>query len=271
ESISLAKPTNFVAHPGFGISGTVDNHHIDIGNTKLMSKIDVDTLQLQHIHTELALQGKTPLFLSINHTLAAVLAIADPIKLSTADAIKYIKQMGLGVTMITGDNSATAKIIAAQCGIDSFLSDQLPDQKLDAIKQIRNSTQGKSSIAYVGDGINDAPALSESDVGIAIGTGTDVAIESADIVLMSDDLMGVAQSIELSRLTTRNIRQNLFWAFAYNTALIPIAAGTLYPSFGILLSPVLAAGAMSLSSLFVLGNALRLQRFRPQRFQRPVR
>jgi len=185
--------------------------------------------------------------------------VADPIKETTPAAIKALHGLGLKVAMITGDNMRTAKAIAAQLGIDDVAAEVLPDGKVDAVRRLKEQ-YGK--VAFVGDGINDAPALAEADVGLAIGTGTDIAIEAADVVLMSGSLQGVPNAIALSKATIGNIRQNLFWAFAYNTALIPVAAGALFPGFGILLSPVFAAGAMALSSVFVLGNALRLRRFR---------
>ncbi|CAI1959921.1 Copper-transporting P-type ATPase [Serratia quinivorans] len=185
-------------------------------------------------------------------------AVADPIKESTQEAIKALHALGLKVAMITGDNAATAAAIAKQLGIDEVAAEVLPDGKVAALKKFRvNGAQ----VAFVGDGINDAPALAEADVGLAIGTGTDVAIEAADVVLMSGDLRGVPNAIALSQATIRNIKQNLFWAFAYNVVLIPVAAGALYPLNGTLLSPIFAAAAMALSSVFVLGNALRLKRF----------
>src|SRR5690606_36210783 len=196
----------------------------------------------------------------IDGRLAAILAVSDPIKASTRAAIGALHALGLKVAMITGDNARTARAIADRLGIDEVVAEVLPAGKVDAVRRLRAS-HGK--VAFVGDGINDAPALAEADVGLAIGTGTDVAMESADVVLVSGSLQGVPTAIALSRATLGNIRQNLFWAFAYNTALVPVAAGALYPAFGLLLSPVLAAAAMSLSSVFVLLNALRLRRFRP--------
>jgi Au+-exporting ATPase len=183
--------------------------------------------------------------------------VADPIKETTSEAISALHALGLKVAMITGDNARTADAIARRLGIDEVVSEVLPDGKVEAVKRLK----ALGRLAYVGDGINDAPALAEADVGLAIGTGTDVAIEAADVVLMSGSLRGIPNAIALSQATIGNIRQNLFWAFAYNTALIPVAAGVLYPAFGILLSPVFAAGAMAMSSVFVLGNALRLKRF----------
>ena len=186
------------------------------------------------------------------------MAVADPIKETTPEAIRALHDLGLKVAMITGDNRRTAQAIARRLDIDEVVAEVLPDGKVDAVKRLK-AEHGR--VAFVGDGINDAPALAEADVGLAIGTGTDVAIEAADVVLMSGSLKGVPNAIAISQATIRNIKQNLFWAFAYNTALIPVAAGALYPAFGLLLSPIFAAGAMALSSVFVLGNALRLRRF----------
>ena len=189
-----------------------------------------------------------------------MIAVADPIKETTPEAIAALHALGLKVAMITGDNRRTAEAIAAKLGIDEVIAEVLPDGKVAALKKLK---QAGRAVAFVGDGINDAPALAEADVGLAIGTGTDVAIESADVVLMSGDLLGVPNAIALSKATIRNIKENLFWAFAYNAVLIPVAAGALYPVYGLLLSPIFAAGAMALSSVFVLGNALRLRAFRP--------
>ena len=197
----------------------------------------------------------------MNGELAAIIAVADPIKETTPAAIAALHALGLKVAMITGDNARTAQAIGRQLGIDEVVAEVLPDGKVKAVRRLK-AEHGR--LAFIGDGINDAPALAEADVGIAVGTGTDVAIEAADVVLMSGHLNGVATAIALSRATIGNIRQNLFWAFAYNTALIPVAAGALYPLWGVLLSPVFAAGAMAMSSVFVLGNSLRLRRFQPR-------
>jgi len=206
--------------------------------------------------TRLADEGKTPLYAAIDGRLAAIIAVADPIKESTPGAIEALHGLGLRVAMITGDNQRTANAIARSLGIDEVL----PEGKVEAVKRLR---EGGRKLAFVGDGINDAPALAEADVGLAIGTGTDVVIESADVVLMSGDLRNVPNAIGLSWATIRNIKQNLFWAFAYNAGLIPVAAGLLYPAYGLLMSPIFAAAAMAMSSVFVLGNALRLRRLKP--------
>lgn len=198
--------------------------------------------------------------MAVNHQIAAVMALADTLKPDTANALAALHTLGFKIAMITGDNQRTAEAIAKKLQIDTVIAEVLPEQKVDAVKQLRKA-HGK--IAFVGDGINDAPALAEADLGLAIGTGTDIAIESADVVLVSGDLQGVPKSIALARATMRNIKQNLFWAFAYNAALIPLAAGLAYPVWGVLLSPMLAAGAMALSSVFVVTNALRLRRWNP--------
>ena len=190
------------------------------------------------------------------------MAVSDPVKASARSAIRSLHRLGLKTVMITGDNARTARAVAERLGIDDVRAGVLPDGKVEAIDALRS---GGKALAFVGDGINDAPALAAADVGIAIGTGTDVAIESASVVLMSDDLHGVANAIGVSRATMINIRENLFWAFAYNAALVPLAAGAFYPLFGILLSPMFAAGAMAFSSVFVVLNALRLKRYQPER------
>lgn len=223
-----------------------------------MTQLGLDVKGFVATAERLGAQGKSPLYAAIDGRLAAVIAVADPIKESTPEAIKALHALGLKVAMITGDNAATAAAIAKQLGIDEVAAEVLPDGKVAALKKFRING---ARVAFVGDGINDAPALAEADVGLAIGTGTDVAIEAADVVLMSGDLRGVPNAIALSQATIRNIKQNLFWAFAYNAVLIPVAAGALYPVNGTLLSPIFAAAAMALSSVFVLGNALRLKRF----------
>jgi Cu+-exporting ATPase len=224
-----------------------------------MLQLGLDVASFLPTAQRLGEQGKSPLYAAIDGRLAAVIAVADPIKETTPAAIKALHALGLKVAMITGDNAATAAAIAKQLGIDEVAAEVLPDGKVAALKKFR--VDG-ARVGFVGDGINDAPALAAADVGLAIGTGTDVAIEAADVVLMSGDLRGVPNAIALSKATIRNIKQNLFWAFAYNAVLIPVAAGALYPVNGTLLSPIFAAAAMALSSVFVLGNALRLKRFR---------
>ncbi|MEJ2667176.1 MAG: HAD-IC family P-type ATPase, partial [Deinococcales bacterium] len=206
-------------------------------------------------------EGKSPLYAAVDGELAAILAVSDPIKETTPAAIEALHRAGLNVAMITGDNRRTAHAIARQLGIDDVLAEVLPDGKVDAVKSLQ---QGGGKVAFVGDGINDAPALAQADIGIAIGTGTDIAIEAADVILMSGQLDGIPNAIALSRATITNIKQNLFWAFIYNVILIPVAAGVLYPSLHVLLNPIIAAAAMGTSSIFVLTNALRLKTFRPR-------
>ncbi|MHA7774783.1 heavy metal translocating P-type ATPase [Roseibium sp. M-1] len=250
----------FSSITGHGVSALVGGQRILVGADRLMAREGIAIESLASEETRLARRGRTALFAAIDGKIAAVIGVADPVKASSRAAIAALHAQGLQVAMITGDKRETAEAIAAETGIDTVIAGVLPDGKVAALNELK----GKSGrIAFVGDGINDAPALAHADVGIAIGTGTDVAIESADVVLMSGDLRGVVNAHEVSRRTMRNIKENLFWAFAYNTALIPVAAGALYPAFGMLLSPVLAAGAMALSSVFVLTNALRLRRIRP--------
>lgn len=256
EQLPLLPAEQFESLTGFGVRAYVNQHRIDIGADRLMQKIGVEISAAQSTAERLGLEGKTPMYIAVDQQLAAILAVSDPIKESTPQAIQALHNQGLKVAMITGDNSHTAHAIAQQLGIDEVVAEVLPEGKVQAIDQLR-ATYG--TLAFVGDGINDAPALAHADVGIAIGTGTDIAMEAAEVVLMSGDLMGVPKAIALSKSTIKNIKQNLFWAFAYNAALIPIAAGILYPSLGILMSPIFAAAAMALSSVFVLGNALRLR------------
>lgn len=258
RDIKIAAIEAFDATPGFGVSAKVSGRTVSVGADRFMTQLGLDVTSFLPTAQRLGVQGKSPLYAAIDGRLAAVIAVADPIKETTPEAIKALHALGLKVAMITGDNAATASAIARQLGIDEVAAEVLPDGKVAALKQFRS--QG-ARVAFVGDGINDAPALAEADVGLAIGTGTDVAIEAADVVLMSGDLRGVANAIALSQATIRNIKQNLFWAFAYNAVLIPVAAGMLYPINGTLLSPIFAAAAMALSSVFVLGNALRLKRF----------
>ena len=258
--IALPTMTDFDSVTGMGVRATVDGSRVEVGADRYMRSLGLDVGVFAGTAERLGNEGKSPLYAAIDGRLAAIIAVADPIKASTPAAIAALHQLGLKVAMITGDNARTAQAIAKQLGIDEVVAEVLPEGKVDAVRRLKAS---HGQIAYVGDGINDAPALAEADVGLAIGTGTDVAVESADVVLMSGDLRGVPNAIALSKATLGNIRQNLFWAFGYNTALIPVAAGALYPAYGVLLSPIFAAGAMALSSVFVLGNALRLRGFRP--------
>ncbi|HBI5174785.1 gold/copper-translocating P-type ATPase GolT [Salmonella enterica] len=259
EGIALPGMNGFESVTGMGVYATVDGTRVDVGADRYMREIGVDISGFATTAERLGQEGKSPLYAAIDGQLAAIIAVADPIKPSTPAAINALHQLGIKVAMITGDNARTAQAIARQLGINDVVAEVLPEGKVEEIRRLKAAY---GQVAFVGDGINDAPALAESDVGLAIGTGTDVAVESADVVLMSGNLQGVPNAIALSKATIRNIHQNLFWAFAYNTALIPVAAGALFPVWGILLSPVFAAGAMAMSSVFVLGNALRLRRFR---------
>lgn len=257
EQTPMLEPESFEALSGLGVTGKVDGQQVLVGSATLMQEHGVALSEAPEKAGEWQKQGLTPIYVAIDAQLKAIFCVSDPIRESAPALIKALHQRGLKTAMVTGDATATAERIASQLGIDKVVAEVKPDGKVDAVKQLQKQW-GK--LVFVGDGINDAPALATADVGFAIGTGTDVAIESADVVLMSDNLTVVQQAFALSKATMRNIRQNLFWAFAYNTALIPVAAGLLYPWFGILLSPMLAAAAMALSSVFVLTNALRLKR-----------
>ena len=259
RGLALRPLADFAAEPGYGVSAEVDGRKIAVGADRMMIRLGLDVVAFAEAARRLGAEGKSPLYASIDGQLAAIIAVSDPIKETSSAAIKALHALGLKVAMVTGDNRRTAEAIAAQLGIDEVVAEVLPAGKVEAVKRL---AQGGRKVAFVGDGINDAPALAQADVGIAIGTGTDIAIESADVVLMAGDLNGVPKAIALSKATMRNIKQNLFWAFGYNVILIPVAAGVLYPAYGLLLSPMLAAGAMALSSVFVLTNALRLKSFR---------
>jgi Cu+-exporting ATPase len=250
---------NFQAIPGHGISADIDGVEVLLGNRKLMQDREISFDNLENRASELAQQGKTPMFIAVGGKCAGIIAVADTVKPGSTAAIRALQNLGLKVVMLTGDNRRTAEAIAKVVGVDDVIAEVLPDEKAAAVAQLQDD--GKI-VGMVGDGINDAPALVQADVGIAIGTGTDVAIESSDITLISGELDGVVTAIALSKATIRNIKQNLFWAFAYNTTLIPVAAGVLFPLFGVLLNPMFAAAAMGLSSVTVVTNALRLRRFR---------
>ncbi|CAM4100443.1 heavy metal translocating P-type ATPase [Bordetella tumulicola] len=260
RGLNIPSAENFDAITGAGVQAMVEGHAILAGSGRLMAQHGVDVAALSDRVTAWGEAGKTPVYVAIDGKAAAIMAVSDPIKPSAIHAIEALHRQGIETAMITGDNPHTARGVARQLGIAEVRAEVLPDGKVAAIHDLR---KGGRRLAFVGDGINDAPALAAADVGIAIGTGTDVAIEAASVVLMADDLHAVADAMALSRATLTNIRQNLFWAFAYNVALIPLAAGALYPAFGISLSPIFAAAAMAMSSVFVLGNALRLRRFHP--------
>jgi Cu+-exporting ATPase len=260
EGLELIEPEGFKAIPGYGIGAVVQGEEVLLGNLRLMQERGIDLTGMTESAETLSGQGKTPMFVAADGRLLGIVAVADTLKPHSKAAVVALHRLGIQVVMITGDNRRTADAIAGQVGIDRVLAEVLPEHKVLEVRRLQE--QGKL-VAMVGDGINDAPALAQADVGIAIGTGTDVAMEAADITLIGGDLRSVVTALQLSKQTMQNIVQNLFWAFAYNVVLIPVAAGALYPMFGILLSPVLAGAAMALSSVTVVGNALRLRRFRP--------
>jgi len=259
EQLELLKVQQFEAIPGHGIEVMIEDSTVFIGNKKLMEVKGISLAELTGKSDQLAGEGKTPMYIAINNRISGIIAVADVVKESSAKAIKKLQSMGIEVAMITGDNRKTAEAIAKQVGIDRVLAEVLPQDKSNEVKKLQE--EGKK-VCMVGDGINDAPALVQADIGIAIGSGTDVAMESADIVLMRSDLMDVPTAIKLSKSTIRNIKQNLFWAFGYNVAGIPVAAGILHLFGGPLLNPIIAAAAMAFSSVSVVSNALRLKRFK---------
>lgn len=262
RAIVIPEPTDFASVAGEGISASVDGRRVVVGRPDYLGSIGADVGALRGRADELAAAGKTPVFVAVDGRAVAVLAIADTLKPSSAASMASLRRHGLEIVMLTGDNELTARAIGRLAGIDRVLADVRPDEKAAQVRRLQN--EGKL-VAMVGDGVNDAPALASADVGIAIGTGTDIAMESAGVTLMSGDLRGLVTAIDLSRATMTNIKQNLFWAFAYNIALIPLAAGLFYPFTGWLLDPIFAAAAMALSSVTVVSNALRLRRFRPTR------
>jgi Cu+-exporting ATPase len=275
RGLELLAAENFNALTGRGIEAVVKGMNVLAGNRKLMDEREISLGGLEADSDRLAGEGKTPMYVAIDGKIAGIVAVADVLKKSSKAAIESLHKMGIEVVMITGDNKKTAAAIAKQVGIDRVLSEVLPQDKSAEVKKLQeqklpgakrklfSQATDRRFVAMVGDGINDAPALAQADIGIAIGSGTDVAMESADIVLMRSDLMDVPTAINLSKRTIRNIKQNLFWAFGYNTLGIPIAAGVLYLFGGPLLNPIFAAAAMSMSSVSVLTNALRLKRFKP--------
>ncbi|EGL84286.1 heavy metal translocating P-type ATPase [Caldalkalibacillus thermarum TA2.A1] len=259
RGLSLDKPESFEAIAGHGLVATLGDKEILVGNLKLMERYQIDAEEMKEKAESLADEGKTPMFVAIGGQLAGIIAVADTLKKDAAQAVRTLQEMGIEVIMLTGDHYRTAQAIAKQAGIDRFIAEVLPEHKADEVKKLQ--AQGKV-VAMVGDGINDAPALAQADVGVAIGTGTDVAMETANITLMRGDMMSVATAIRLSKATMRMIWQNLGWAFGYNIILIPVAAGLLFPFFGVLLNPMLAGAAMAFSSVSVVLNTLRLRRFK---------
>jgi Cu+-exporting ATPase len=261
RGLELRSVESFNALPGFGIKGTVDGHTVEIGADRYMRQLGHEYDSLTEDAGRLADEGKTPIYAAIDGQVVAILAVADPLKDGSREAIGALHDLGLQIAVVTGDNTRTANAIARAVGIDAVMAEVLPEQKADEVRRLQS--EGRR-VAFVGDGINDAPALAQADVGVAIGTGTDIAIETGDVILMSGDLRGIVNAIGLSRRTLRTIRNNFIWAYAYNVALIPVAAGVLFPLLKVLLSPMLAAAAMSVSSVFVVTNSLRLRRFKPE-------
>jgi Cu+-exporting ATPase len=259
RGLALAVPEAFASDTGRGATGSVDGRGLAVGNAALMAAWAVDAAPLAAAAERLGREGKTPIYVAVDGALAGVVAVADPVRATSRDAVARLRAMGLDVVMLTGDNRRTADAVARQAGIDRVVAEVLPDGKVAEVRRL----QGEGRVvAMVGDGINDAPALAQADVGIAVGSGADVAVEAADVALMRGELAGVAQAIALSRRTMRTMKQNLFWAFVYNVVGIPVAAGVLYPAFGLLLSPILASAAMAFSSVSVVSNSLRLRRAR---------
>jgi Cu+-exporting ATPase len=256
KGLKLSKVDDFEAVTGQGVKGRIDGRRVALGNARLMESFGIDLTPLAKAAEARRKQGATVMYLAVDGKLAGLVAVADPIKPSAADAIGKLHNLGLKIIMATGDNETTAKAVAARLGIDKIKAGLRPEDKLTLIAK---EQQRRHVVAMAGDGVNDAPALAKADVGVAMGTGADVAMESAGLTLLKGDLRGVGRGVKLARATMRNIKQNLFFAFVYNALGVPIAAGVLYPSFGILLSPIIAAAAMSLSSVSVVGNALRLR------------
>ncbi len=261
RNLALSSCAKFASVPGMGVTAVVGKAKIAVGAERYMASLGLDVSFFAAEAARLSGEGKTPLYAALNGKVAALLCVADAIKPTSGDALRALHEMGVATAMITGDEEKAARAIAAKVNIDEVIAGVLPDGKVEALNKLRRGRK----VAFVGDGVNDAPALAAADAGVAIGTGTDVAIEAADVVLMSGDLAKVVTALAISRATMRNIAQNLFWAFAYNVVLVPVAAGALYPVNGTLLSPMLGAGAMALSSVFVVSNALRLRRFEPPR------
>ena len=259
KNIRISSVKNFITPIGKGVVGEVDGKKILIGNVRLMTENGVDFTELKSQSEKLKEEGATVVFIAVEGKIAGLLEVSDPIKLTTFTAVKDLQNIGLKIIMLTGDGQKTAAYVAKELGISEFFAEVLPEDKSKIIAELKS--QG-NRVAMVGDGINDAPALVAADVGIAVATGTDVAIESAGIILLHGDLAKIAKAYKLSKQTIRNIKQNLFFAFAYNALGIPLAAGVLYASFGLMLSPVFAAAAMSLSSVSVIANSLRLKSFK---------
>jgi Cu+-exporting ATPase len=259
RGIQLPRATEFEYHTGKGVAGIVDGRRIAVGSAAFMHELGVDITAGQNAAGEVASNGLTPVHVAIDRWLAGVVAVGDRIKPSSSEAVQQLEKLGLEVVMLTGDDHRTAEAVARTTGIDHVMAELGPNGKLQEIRRLQ---QAGKAVAMAGDGLNDAPALAQADVGIAMGTGTSVAVEAGEITLMRSDLLGVVDAVGLSRSTMRIIRQNLFWALIYNVVGIPIAAGLLYPRFGILLSPAMAAAAMAASSVSVVSNSLRLRKYK---------
>jgi len=259
KNLLLDKAADFTSHTGKGVTGTVGGKRVGLGNKKLLELLNIKIDQANSDVEARRSLGETVMFIVLENTVAGLVCVADPVKDTAQEALANLKQDGLRILMLTGDNSTTANAVAAKLGITEVTADVLPEDKHAIIKQLQSDG---CVVAMAGDGVNDAPALAQADVGIAMGTGTDIAIESAGITLVKGNLDGIVRAHRLSRATMRNIRQNLFFAFVYNAAGVPVAAGILFPTFGLLLNPMIAAAAMALSSVSVISNALRLKRVR---------
>jgi Cu+-exporting ATPase len=257
RGIELGKTDSFESITGKGVKGVLDGHAVSLGNRALLEQLGIDPSTLASQAEEFRADGQTVMFVSVDGPVAGLLGIADPIKETTPEAIKQLHELGIRIVMLTGDSRTTAEAVARKLNLDEVIAEVLPNQKAEIVKRFQSAGR---KVAMAGDGINDAPALAQAQVGIAMGTGTDVAMLSAGVTLVKGDLRGIVRAIRLSQATMRNIKQNLFFAFVYNSIGVPIAAGALYPFFGILLSPMIAAAAMSFSSVSVIGNALRLRR-----------
>ncbi len=259
RGVELVPASSFQSITGQGVTGEIEGHQVALGNLRLLESMDIDAGTLPQEADQQRGEGQTVMFLAIDGKAAGLIGVADPIKQSTPEAIRDLHEEGIRIVMLTGDSRKTAEAVAARLNIDQVQAEVMPEQKAEVVKQLQ--AEGRT-VAMAGDGINDAPALAQAHVGIAMGTGTDVAMESAGVTLIKGDLRGIVRARRLSRATMRNIRQNLFFAFIYNSAGVPVAAGVLYPVFGLLLSPIIAAAAMSFSSVSVITNALRLRRVR---------
>jgi Cu+-exporting ATPase len=272
RGIEVGEPERFDAVPGHGVEAVVEGRRVAVGNLKLMAREKVSLAELEESAARLADEGKTPMFVAVGGRPAGIIGVADTLKEDSGAAVRALEKMGIEVVMITGDNERTARAIARQAGITRVLADVLPEEKARQVEILQaerlpereRGGRGARLVGMVGDGINDAPALAQADVGFAVGTGTDVAIEAADVTLVGGSLRGVVTAIEISRATLRNIKQNLFGAFIYNVLGIPVAAGVLYPVLGLLLSPIIAGAAMAASSITVVTNANRLRLFGPR-------